>query len=91
MFILLLVVKNLFNLICVAMGSPLGPVLTNIFMVDFENTLVPTLIDYMKFWEVYVDDTICSVKMGSVEYIVSILNSFYANIQFIYKIEKKCR
>ena len=73
------------------MGSPLGLVLTNIFMVDLENTLVPTLIDYMKFWEVHVDDTICSVKMGSVEYIVSILNSFYANTQFIYKIEKKCR
>ena len=26
----------------VAMGSPLGPVLADIFMVELENTLVPT-------------------------------------------------
>ena len=45
----------------------------------------------MKFWKGYVGDTICFVKMGSVEYIVSILNSFDANIQFTYEMEKKCR
>ena len=28
--------------------------------------------------------------MGSVDYIVSILNSFDANIQFTYEMEKKC-
>ena len=74
-----------------AIGSPLGPVLADIFMVELENTLVPTLTDYMKFWKRYVDDTICFVKMGSVEYIVLILNSFDANIQFTYEKEKKCR
>ena len=39
-------------------------------MVELENTLVPALTEYMKFWRKYVDDTICFVKMGSVEYIV---------------------
>ena len=61
----------------VVRGSPLGPVLADIF----ENTLVPTLTEYMKFWKRHLDDTICSVKMGSVEYIVSILNSFAPDIQ----------
>ena len=60
-------------------------------MVELENTLVPTLTDYMKLWKRYVDDTICFVKMGSVKYIVSILNSFDANIQFTYEMEKKSR
>ena len=59
-------------------------------MVELENTSVPTLTDYMKFWKRYVDDNIWFVKMGSIEYIVSILNSFDANIQFTYEMEKKC-
>ena len=31
----------------VAMGSPWGPVLANVFMVELENTLVPKLLDKM--------------------------------------------
>ena len=31
----------------VAMGSPLGPVLSGIFMVGLENTLVPTLSNHL--------------------------------------------
>ena len=54
------------------MGLPLGPVLADIFMVELENILVPTLTEYMKLWKRYLDDTVCFVKMGSVEYTVSI-------------------
>ena len=32
----------------VAMGSPLGPVLANIFMVELERSVIPTLMDKMK-------------------------------------------
>ena len=74
----------------VAMGSPLGPVLDDIFMVELENTLVPTLTDYIKFWKRYVDDTIFFVKMGSAQYIVSILNRFETNIFFTCQMYKKC-
>ena len=49
------------------------------------------LTEYMKFWKRYVDDTICFVKMGSVQHIVSILNSFDLDIQFTNEMEKKCR
>lgn len=45
----------------VAMGSPLGPVLANIFMVELENEIVPKLENSVKFWKQYVDDTICFV------------------------------
>ena len=57
----------------VTMCSPLGPMSADIFMVELEITLVPTLTEYKKFWERYMDDTVCFVKMGSVEYIVLIL------------------
>ena len=73
----------------VAMCSPLGPMLADIFMVELENTLVPTLTEYKKFWERYVDDTICFIIMGSVEYIALILNSFDTNIQFTDEMEQK--
>ena len=46
----------------VAMGSSLGRLLVHIFLVELENTLVPTLTEYMKFWKRYVGDTICFVK-----------------------------
>ena len=42
----------------VAMGSPLGPVLAGIFMVELERTILPTLREHMNPWKRYVDDTI---------------------------------
>ena len=42
----------------VAMGSPLGPVLVDIFMIKLENSLLPNLTKYISFWKRYVDDTI---------------------------------
>ena len=41
----------------VAMGSPLGPVIANIFMSELETILIPQLNDKMSVWLHYVDDT----------------------------------
>ena len=46
----------------VAMSLPLGPVLANIFMVELERSVIPTLMDKMKLWTRYVDDTLCYIK-----------------------------
>ena len=44
----------------VAMGSPLGPVLADIFMTELEKLLLPKLyVLYIKFWRRYVT-TICN-------------------------------
>ena len=51
----------------VAMGSPLGPVLANIFMVELESVLVPKLNDHIKKWRPLVDDTFVYVKRGSID------------------------
>ena len=51
----------------VAMGSPLGPVLADIFMIELEKTLLPDIyILCIKFWRRYVDDTISYVKIVSI-------------------------
>ena len=71
----------------VAMGSPLGPVLAGIFMIKLENSLLPNLAKYITFWKRYVDDTICFVKRGTTEFIISVLNSFDKNIQFTFEEE----
>ena len=55
----------------VAMGSPLGPVLAGIFMVELERTLVPKFRRKMFPWRRYVDDTIAMVKIGCEEFIIS--------------------
>ena len=71
----------------VVMGSPLGPVLAGIFMVDLARSLVPLLTVELSFWKRYVDDTITFVKIGAVDHVLSMLNTFHPNIQFTYETE----
>ena len=71
----------------VAMGSHLGPVIANIFMVERQTSLVPKLEDHLQKWRRFVDDTFAYVKVGSVEYVLSVLNSFHKNIKFNYEEE----
>ena len=74
----------------VAMGSLLGPVLADIFMIELEKTLLPdSYFLYIKFWRRYVDDTISYVKICSIKHTLSLLNSFDENIQFAFKSENK--
>ena len=61
----------------VAMGSPLGPVIAHIFMADLKTT-----------WWRLVDDSFAHVKIGSVEYVLSFLNSFHKNIKLTYEEEQ---
>ena len=58
----------------VAMGSLLGPVLAEIFMVNLVMLLVLKLNAYLDIWRWYVDDNF--IKIGSVEYLLSVVNSF---------------
>ena len=73
----------------VAMGSKLTPVLAGIFMVELERAVIPKLSQHLQYWKRYVDDTICFVRNGYQEFVLSRLNSFHNSIQFTYKIEKE--
>ena len=71
----------------VAMGSPLGPVIAGIFMVELERTLLPRLTEYMTPWKRYVDDTIATTKLTSIDRVLMIHNTFHKNIKFTYELE----
>ena len=73
------------------MGSPLGPVIANIFMVELESVLVPKLNDHGKKWRRFVDDIFVYTKRGSIEYVLFALNSFHDNIKFTYEPENNNR
>ena len=73
----------------VAMGSPLGPVLANVFMVELETKLVPTLNDKIALWQRYVDDTFTFIKNEEIENVKTILNGFHEDIKFTHEIEKE--
>ena len=69
----------------VSIGSPLGPVLANIIMAEFESTIVKELVDksLVKLYMRYVDNTLLLVKDKDINYIHKRLNSFDKNIRFI--------
>ena len=73
-----------------AMGSPLGPVLANIFMVLLENSLVPQLED-VGLWYRYVDDTFTFIRKGKVEEVQRRLNEFHGSIDFTFEREREGR
>ena len=64
----------------VIMGSPLGPVIANIFMSELENNLLPRLSEKMFLWIRYVDDTFTIIKKGEIENIKAVLNSYHESI-----------
>ena len=41
----------------IVVGSPLGPVIANKFMVELKSVSVPKLNDHVKKWRRFVDDT----------------------------------
>ena len=68
-----------------AVGSPLGPAIAGIFMVELEKGLLPMLSTYISSWKRYVDDTFGYIKTDAIDYVLCILNSFHGNISFIYE------
>ena len=71
------------------MGSPLGPILANVFMVELENTLVAILHEHVKRWRRFVDDTFAYVSNESIDYVLTELNLLHTNISFNYEKKKK--
>ena len=81
MYIFLLMDNFIYKKICIAMGSPLRP------MVELERSLLSKLSSYMTSWKRYVDDTIAYVKTDAIDHDLFILNSFHGNISFTYERE----
>ena len=69
------------------MGSPLGPLLTNIFMT-LEGEVIPKITPYLCNWKRYVDNIHAYVNLEKADFILRKLNSYHPNIQFTFELEK---
>ena len=63
------------------MGSPLGPLLANIFMISLEEKVLPKVPNYLYYWKRYVDDTYAYVAPEKIDFILKELNSYDPNIK----------
>lgn len=63
----------------VSMGSPFRPVLANMFLIESERIIIPSISDKIKIWERYVDDTIAFVKIDEIKNVLS-LKSYQSNV-----------
>ena len=69
------------------MGSPLGSLIANIFMCELETKVIPKLMDNVKLWTRYVDDTFAFVKPSEIANIHRQLNNYDEHIQFTFETE----
>ena len=69
------------------MGYPLSPILVDIYMHYFANTLFEKIS--FPLWTRYVDDTftLIDTSVHNVNHLLQIMNSIDNNIQFPYEIE----
>ncbi|GJQ78547.1 hypothetical protein Trydic_g11659 [Trypoxylus dichotomus] len=73
----------------VAMGSPLSPVVANLFMEQFESLAIETAVDKPTVWWRCVDDTLVIWPHGrdKLDRFLEHLNGVHSNIQFTMELE----
>ena len=72
------------------MGSPISPVICNIFMEYFESELLPTIITNRFTWFRYVDDVFCLVPNEiDLNNFLQRLNSLQQSIKFKIEVEEE--
>ena len=72
-----------------AMGSPVSPVVANIYMEMFEELALRTAPHAPRIWKRYVDDTFCVIEREHVDLFLEHVNSLCPTIQFTMKLEKE--
>ena len=65
-----------------AMGSPISPIVANIFMEDFEQKAISTAPHLPYFWKRYVDDTFTILESSHRRAFLDYINSIDQHIQF---------
>ena len=65
-----------------AMGSPISPIVANLYMEDLETKAIQSAPDPPVFWKRFVDDTFVIIKSSHKEEFLDHINSIDPNIQF---------
>ena len=65
------------------LGSPVSPVIANIYMEHFEFLAIPTSPTFIKWWFMYVDNVHSATKKNPVNKLQNYLNSTDPHIKFI--------
>ena len=71
------------------MGSPVSPVVANIYMEMFEELALRTAPHAPRIWKRYVDDTFCIMEAEHVDLFLSHINSLRPTIKFTMEQEKE--
>lgn len=71
----------------VAMGSPISPLIANLWMEDIENQAINTAMFKPKIWLRYVDDTFCIIKRDQLEFFLNHINSIHQKTKFTVELE----
>ncbi len=64
------------------MGPPVSPIVSSLFMENFESKALATFPHLVKFWGRYVDDTFVIIKSAHKEQFTAHLNAQHPSIKF---------
>ena len=64
------------------MGSPVSPVIANIYMESFEDRALTSAVNPPRWWKRYVDDTFVIMKKAHKDEFLLHINSIDQSIQF---------
>ena len=65
-----------------AMGSPISPIVANLFMEDLETRAIQSAQNPPSFWRRFVDDTLTIMQSSQIDNFLQHLNSLDQHIQF---------
>ena len=65
-----------------AMGSPISPIVANLYLEDLETKAIQSAHNPPSFWRRFVDDTLTIIKSSQIESFLNHLNSIHHHIQF---------
>ena len=72
-----------------AMGSPISPIVANLFMEDLETKALATAPSTPKIWKRFVDDTFTIIQKAQKDVFLDHINSIDSNIHFTYEDSKE--